>query len=96
MSFTRIEGREKITTEETLPHHAFPAANKFCRPSEILTWRKTELNLDMAQEVKCVAVKHTEALAGYPYKFVNTFFVNSRCRSWAAPFSIDVPLIARA
>ncbi len=75
MSFARIQGREKPVTEETFSHHVLPAANKFCHPHKILTGGETELNLDMVQEVKCVAVKHTEALAGYPYEVVNTFFV---------------------
>src|SRR6266542_6312325 len=96
MPVTRSKRWKGFTTEETFSHHVLPAANKVCHPHKILTGGETELNLDMVQEVKCVAVKHTEALAGYPYEVVNTFFVNSRCRSWAAPFSIDVPLIARA
>src|SRR5438128_2108405 len=86
MSLTGVQGREEAATEETFTHHALSATHTLGYPSQVLTRAKTELNLDMVQEVKCIAIKHTEALAGHPYKVVNTFFVNSRCRSWTAAF----------
>jgi hypothetical protein len=86
MSFAGVQGREKPVTEETLAHHALSTAHVLGYPFQVLTRAKSEFKLNMIQEVKSVSVKYTEAFAGYPYKVVNTFFVNSWCRSWTAPF----------
>jgi hypothetical protein len=59
MSFAGVQRREKAITEETLAHHALSAAHVLGYPFQVLARAETELNFDMIQEVKCVAVKHT-------------------------------------
>src|SRR6266540_2347456 len=86
MPVTRSKRWKGFTTEETFSDHALSPTYTLSYPFQVLTRAKTELNFDMIQEVKCIAVKHTQALAGCPYKVVKIFFVNSRCRSWTASF----------
>ena len=86
MSFTRVEGSEEAATDETFPHHAPSAAHVLSYPFQVLARAKTELDFDMIQKMKRVAVKYTQAFAACRYKVVNAFFVNSRCCWRTAPF----------
>jgi hypothetical protein len=86
MSFPGVERRKEAATEETFSHHVLPAANTLGYPFQVLARTKTELNFDMIQEVKSVAVKHIEAFAGCHNKIVKLFLVNFRCCPWTAPF----------
>src|SRR5262245_31611353 len=86
MSFTGVEGREEAATEETLAHHALSATHRLGYPFQVLPGAKTELNLDMIQEVKCVTVKNVKTFAGRLYEMIQLFLMNSRCRFWPSTF----------
>jgi len=86
MPFTRVGGGKKLSTEETFSHHVFSTTYMLGYPFQVLARDKSEFMLDIIQEVKSIAIKKMKAFAGCPYKVVNTFFVNSWCRSWTAPF----------
>jgi len=79
MSFARVQGREEPVTKETLAHHALSTAHILGYPFQVLPRAKTELNLDMIQEVKCVTVKNIKTFAGRLYEMIQLFLMNSRC-----------------
>jgi len=82
MSFARVQGREETVTEETLPHHALSTAHVMSYPLQVLTRAQAEFKLNVIQEVKSVAVKHTEAFAGCLYEIIQLFLMNSRWRPY--------------
>ena len=84
--FRPSQGREEPVTEKTLPHHALSTAHVLGYPFQVLTRAKTELSLDMIQEVKCVTVKNVKTCAGRLYEMIQLFLMNSRCRFWPSTF----------
>jgi hypothetical protein len=60
MSFASVRQRERAIAKETFSHHAFPAANKFCQPLEILAGREIELHLNVMKKLKSVTTEGIE------------------------------------
>ena len=63
MSFAGVKGGEEPVTEETFSYHAFPAANKFCHPLEILTRSETKLPLHLVEQLQSISVKAVRIVA---------------------------------
>jgi hypothetical protein len=84
MSFTRVEGSEEAATEETLAHHALPAAHVLGYPFQVLTRAKSEFKFNMIQEVKSVTVKQVKTCAARLYQIIQLFLLHSRCCFWSS------------
>ena len=61
------ERRKEAATEETFPHLALSTAYRLCNPLQILTWRETELNLNVLKKLKTATAENIEAVTGCFY-----------------------------